>query len=76
MAELCEENMLFMAISGNSRPHYTTIAKFVSSMSKEIGDVFLQVLGVCYNHGLIGDEMFAIDGCKLPVTLRKNGVER
>lgn len=71
MAELCEENILFMALSGNSRPHYTTFAKFVSSMSKEIGDVFLQILGVCYNRGLIGDEMFAIDGCKLPSNASK-----
>ena len=27
---LCRENVLFMAISGDSVPHFTTIAAFVS----------------------------------------------
>jgi transposase len=30
----CCENITFMALSGNSRPHFTTIADFVSSMEE------------------------------------------
>jgi transposase len=66
IAKCCEENILFMALSAGSRPHFTTIADFISSMDQEITRLFLQVLLVCDQQQLIGKEMFAIDGCKLP----------
>lgn len=66
IARCCEENVIFMALSGDSKPHFTTIADFVASMDKEIIPLFRNVLLVCDNMGLIGKEMFAIDGCKLP----------
>ncbi|PLX85606.1 MAG: DDE transposase [Desulfuromonas sp.] len=68
---LCQENVVFMAISADSRPHFTTIADFISSSHKEISQLFHQVLMVCDNLGLIGKEMFAIDGCKLPSNASK-----
>lgn len=71
IAELCQENILFMALSANSNPHFTTIANFISTMENEIKDLFLQVLAVCDKRGLIGKEMFAIDGCKLPSNASK-----
>jgi len=40
-------------------------------MDKEIVQLFLQVLLVCDEQGLIGKEMFAIDGCKLPSNASK-----
>ena len=52
-------------------PHFTTIAKFVSSYSEEIEDVFDQVLLVCHEEGLLGNELFAIDGCKMPSNASK-----
>lgn len=66
IARCCEENVLFMALSANSRPHFTTIADFISSMDQEVVNLFLQVLLICDQQKLIGKEMFAIDGCKLP----------
>jgi transposase len=71
ISELCKENILFMALSANTQPHFTTIASFVSLMENEIRDLFLQVLSVCDKRGLIGKEMFAIDGCKLPSNASK-----
>ena len=71
IARCCEENVVFMALSANSRPHFTTIADFVSSMNKEVVQLFVQVLMVCDHHKLIGKEMFAIDGCKLPSNASK-----
>ena len=71
IARCCEENVLFMALSANSRPHFTTIADFVSNMDKEVVSLFLQVLLVCDHQNLIGKEMFAIDGCKLPSNASK-----
>ncbi len=71
IARACEENVVFMALSANTRPHFTTIANFVSSLDKEISHLFRDVLLVCDEMGLIGREMFAIDGCKLPSNASK-----
>jgi transposase len=61
----CRENIVFMALSGDTVPHFTTLANFVSSLSKEITQIFRDVLLVCDQQGLIGKQMFAVDGCKL-----------
>lgn len=63
---LCRENVLFMAISGDSAPQFTTIAKFVRELAEEVCAIFTQVLLICDREGLIGRQMFAIDGVKLP----------
>jgi len=61
----CRENVVFMALSADSHPHFTTIAGFISSMEEEIAPLFRNVLMVCAEEGLIGRQMFAIDGCKI-----------
>jgi transposase len=71
IATLCEENVLFMAISADTHPHFTTIADFVSSCQEEIASLFQQVVLICDELGLIGREMFVIDGCKLPSNASK-----
>ena len=63
---LCRENVLFMAISGDSAPQFTTLAKFVRELGEEVSAIFSQVLVICDRQGLIGRQMFAIDGVKLP----------
>lgn len=71
IAKLCEQNVMFMAVSADTRPHFTTIANFVSGYPEEIAGVFRQVVLVCDEMGLIGGEMFAVDGCKLPSNASK-----
>ena len=71
IAQACEENIIFMALSCDTKPHFTTIADFVSTMDKEITRLFREVLLVCDDLRLIGKEMFAIDGCKLPSNASK-----
>lgn len=61
----CEENIIFMALSADTRPHFTTIADFISSRSEEIIELFRDVLLICDEMRLIGGEMFAVDGCKI-----------
>jgi transposase len=68
---LCRENVVCMALSADTAPHFTTIADFVSSCSAEIAVLFRKVLLVCDEVGLIGKEMFAIDGVKLPSNASK-----
>lgn len=67
----CEHNIIFKALSCDSVPHFTTIAAFVSSYPLEIEHLFEQILLVCDQEGLLGKELFAIDGCKLPSNASK-----
>jgi len=61
----CETNIIFKALSCDSVPHFTTIAAFISGRQREIEHLFEQVLLVCHQQGLLGNELFAIDGCKM-----------
>ena len=72
IARACEQNVQFMAISGDSRPSDTHIAKFVRNLADQIQPLFKQVLMICDAQGLIGKEMFAIDGVKLPSNASKH----
>jgi transposase len=63
-ADACA-NITLMSLSGDVQPHFTSIATFVSKMSEQIAPLFTQVLMVCDEEGLIGRNMFAIDGCKI-----------
>lgn len=71
IAEACRRNVVFMALSADSRPHFTTIAAFVSELDREIAKLFGDVLLMASELGLIGREHFAVDGCKLPSNASK-----
>lgn len=71
IARCCQENIIFMALSAETRPHFTTIADFVSSMGNEVLGLFRDILLICDEMKLIGKDMFAIDGCKMPSNASK-----
>lgn len=71
MEAACRDNIVFMAVSGDSQPHHTTLAAFVSELGEQVAKLFSQVLMLCDRQGLIGREMFAIDGVKLPSNASK-----
>jgi transposase len=71
MERVCAVNVQFMAISGDAQPGHSILAAFVSGMGEQIKSVFSQVLMVCDAQGLIGRQMFAIDGVKLPSNASK-----
>jgi transposase len=71
LEETCRRNVVFMALSADTRPHFTTIAAFVSYLENEIVELFRDVLLYCSELGLVGKEHFAIDGCKLPSNASK-----
>lgn len=64
--KMCHENILFMAMTCDQKFDHSTIAGFVSSMGDEITEVFLGVLMICEEMGLLGGTLFALDGTKLP----------
>ena len=67
----CEHNILFKALSCDTVPHFTSIARFISQYPDAIADVFEQILLVCDQEGLLGHELIAIDGCKMPSNASK-----
>lgn len=71
IASLCETDLKFIALAVGTKPHFTTIANFVSSNGDAIKALFHKVLLICDQSGLIGKEHFAIDGCKLPTDASK-----
>jgi hypothetical protein len=58
-------------LSADTRPHFTTLASFVSQLEREIVSLFRDVLLFASELGLIGKEHFAVDGCKLPSNASK-----
>jgi transposase len=71
LAEACRRNVAFMALSADTRPHFTTLAAFVSELDREIVGLFRDVLLYASELGLVGKEHFAVDGCKLPSNASK-----
>jgi len=71
IARACEEHVTFIVLCGDHTPHFTTIAHFVSTLGEDIARVFAAVVAICDAQGLIGREMFAIDGVKLPSNASK-----
>jgi transposase len=67
----CRDHVTFIALCGDTAPHFTTIAAFVSTLGDDIAHVFAAVVAICDQQGLISREMFAIDGVKLPSNAAK-----
>ena len=67
----CNTNIIFKALSCDTVPHFTTIASFVSGHTQAIEALFEQILITCDEQGLLGHELFAIDGCKMPSNASK-----
>jgi hypothetical protein len=61
----CKTNIIFKALSCDTVPHFTTLARFVSQHADEIEELFEQVLLVFHEQGLPSNELFSIDGCKM-----------
>ncbi|MBI5188892.1 MAG: transposase [Nitrospirae bacterium] len=43
IAQCCRENIIFMALSADTQPHFTTMADFIASLDQEIIRLFLEV---------------------------------
>ena len=50
----CRDNVLFIAIMGDAKPHCTTIADFISRSRDAFASVLVQVLVILGKEGLIG----------------------
>lgn len=61
----CKENITFMALSCGQQPDHSTLAAFVSSLDKQVEELFTKVLLVCEEEGLLGGTHFSLDGLKI-----------
>ena len=75
---LSRENIVAKALTGDMDIHFTTIADFISGYPLEVKAIFTQALAYCNELGLIGGEMFAIDGLRLPsnASMEMSGTKR
>ena len=71
IARCCEENVIFMSLSADTQPHFTTISNFITKMKAQVASIFSDILLYCDEIGLISKNMFAIDGCKMPSNASK-----
>jgi transposase len=65
IAMACERNLAFLAIVGEQRPDFRTISQFRKNHLDAFADVFVQVLRLAKEAGLIRLGMIAIDGTKI-----------
>lgn len=68
---LATENLTAVALCENTAPDFTVIADFITGMKNEIKAVFVQILLTAYELDLLGNTVFALDGCKLPSNAAK-----
>lgn len=77
-----QTNVEYMFLSGMSRPDYRTIARFRRENEAALCDLFVQVVRLCAQMGLVLMEHVAVDGTKIRAdvsareTYRKDRLEK
>jgi len=67
----CRENVLFMALAGGEQPDHATIAAFVTALKGHIMKIFVEILMLCEDMGLLSATHLSLDGLKLPSNASK-----
>lgn len=61
----CEIDVALRVITANERPDYSTICRFRSGNEKELKDLFVDILRLCNEAGLVKVGVVALDGTKI-----------
>jgi transposase len=72
IARACEERVDFMAVTALSKPDFRTVNEFRRRHLKALGDLFVQVLGLCRRAGLAKLGHVALDGTKVKANASKH----
>ncbi len=72
IARACEERLDVMAVTALNRPDFRTISDFRKRHLKALGDLFVQVLGLCRKAGLVKLGHVALDGSKIKANASKH----
>lgn len=62
---LCQRDIAFRVISGNSAPDHSTIARFRQGREEAISELFGQVIRLCARAELIDPSVIAVDGTRI-----------
>ena len=72
IAKACEERIDFMAVTGGEKPDFRTIAKFRQRHLPALRMLFVQVLRLCRESGLVELGHVALDGTKIRANASKH----
>lgn len=72
IAQACEERVDFMAVTGMQKPDFRTIAKFRQRHLPALRMLFVQVLQLCREVGLVELGHVALDGTKIKANASKH----
>jgi len=62
---LCERDIAFKVITANQKPDHSSISRFRKDNSKELEGLFVQILRLCAEAGLVKVGTVALDGTKI-----------
>ena len=68
----CQEDVAFRVITGNVQPYFTTINEFRRVHREHFGSLFVEVLKLCREAGLVKLRHVAIDGTKVKANASKH----
>jgi transposase len=72
LAELCQRDVACMYLVGRATPDYHTVNEFRQRFTEEIKGLFLQVLLLCQEAGLVRLGHIALDGTKVQANASKH----
>lgn len=61
----CETDVAFRVLTSNRKPDHATIARFRRHHAKDLEGLFVQILRLCREAGLVKVGMIALDGTKM-----------
>jgi len=62
---LCETDIAFRVVTTNQRPDHSTISRFRQANEKKLEELFVSVLRLCAEAGLVKVGVVALDGTKI-----------
>jgi transposase len=72
IAKACRERVDFMAVTGMQRPDFRTISDFRKRHLAALGELFVEVLRLCREAGLVKLGHVALDGSKVKANASKH----
>ncbi len=72
IAKACEERVDFMALTAMQQPDFRTISDFRKRHLEALSGLFVQVLALCRDAGLVKLGHVALDGTKMPASASKH----
>lgn len=61
----CQEDVAYRIVAANQQPDHSTISRCIKKHGAELSDLFLQVLQLCHQMGLVKVGVISLDGTKL-----------